>query len=399
MDFSPRHGLAGSQKTLIAVRRVFGITLLLALASVISFAADATFSKDGQHVYAIESETSHLFDIDIAKQSASKIDIGPLINNEPVVAIATSNSGDVLVATAHDAWSCDIDKKSCTKLCSAPEGVEFKEMAYNPKTDALLFSTRTGVDLFEGSKLDPTEGAFLLEHGAAKPLPVAMRRVAYMRGIAFSSDGQLFFGTDGDLWQGLIITSANSAAGDMRVLDALRCCPLANSETTDATPLQIGVADVAVGHEKLYVLLDSLNASGGKILRLRRPPARLTRKEFDQLYDLGEDEVGARLKLYIEEASSVEMVGDSAGGSRLCTTSDGQRTFFSYGRLGGEMKAKVYIVENDGKPRELSVKLPEQAAPTPTRRPQKHPVEAEPDYIKRLKQQAGELLATPRPSP
>lgn len=55
------------------MRRVFGITLLLALSSAISFAADATFSKDGKRVYAIEfaspgDKTPHLFDVDIEKQ-------------------------------------------------------------------------------------------------------------------------------------------------------------------------------------------------------------------------------------------------------------------------------------------------------------------------------------------
>jgi hypothetical protein len=36
------------------MRRVFGITLLLALSSAISFAADATFPKNGKRVCAIE---------------------------------------------------------------------------------------------------------------------------------------------------------------------------------------------------------------------------------------------------------------------------------------------------------------------------------------------------------
>lgn len=81
-----------------------------------SFAADATFSKDAKHVYAMEFEESHLVDIDIDKQSASKIAIGPQIENQPVAGVATSNSGDLLVATANAAWSCNIDKRSCTKL-------------------------------------------------------------------------------------------------------------------------------------------------------------------------------------------------------------------------------------------------------------------------------------------
>lgn len=114
------------------MRRVFGITLLLALRSAISFAADATFSKDGKRVYAIEfaspgDKTPHLFDVDIEKQSASKIDLGPLINNKPIVAVSTSNSGDLLAATAQDAWSCNIEKKSGRKLCNAPKGREARE--------------------------------------------------------------------------------------------------------------------------------------------------------------------------------------------------------------------------------------------------------------------------------
>ena len=119
------------------------------------------------------------------------------------MALSTSNSGDLFVATTQDAWSCNIDKKSCTKLCSAPEGVEFNDMAYNPKDGGPLFCTRTGVEP-RGESDDPNKGAVYLERGTSKPLPVLLRRLDYLQGIAFSSDGQLFFGTRGDLWHGII---------------------------------------------------------------------------------------------------------------------------------------------------------------------------------------------------
>lgn len=375
-----------------------------------SFAADATFSKDGKHVYAIEFEESHLFDIDIDKQSASKIDIGPQIENEPIVGVATSNSGDLLVATANAAWSCNIDKKSCTKLCTAPEGIEFKELAYDPKGGGLLFVAN---ELNKGTEGDAKRGAFFLPSETKKLQPVDLRQVAYLAGITFSEDGQLFFGTNGDLWQGFIRDSDYSGI-DIRVLKAIRCCPLANLKTFHAVDMPIDdIVQVAAAKDKLYgVVRDFV---GAKLARLNRP----TQIDDDRF---GDDEMGERLKFYRAEISSVEVLAGTTTMAYLAASLNGKCVFFTTGSPRfGSRDAKSYLVENNGLPRELKTIPPKswaqssrtakaklipnpaivppgslaQPSSTPTPPRQSH------GFEKELEQQMKDLFpnATPRRSP
>jgi hypothetical protein len=52
------------------MRRAFAVVGVLALPLTRGFSADASFSKDGKHVYATEFGKPRLFDIDLSNQSA-----------------------------------------------------------------------------------------------------------------------------------------------------------------------------------------------------------------------------------------------------------------------------------------------------------------------------------------
>lgn len=321
-----------------------------------SAAVEATFSKDGSHVYAIDIETPHLLDIDLQKNVVSIVDLSASIDNKSIISVGTAKSGDVLVATASAAWSCNPVKKACKKLCGTPEGIQFAAIAYDPKSGGILFSTRTDFDWPAQSNND-ADSAFFLAAGTKEPKPVFARRVGFLDGITFAPDGQLFFGYHGDLWMGSIGSPEDNEETPW-LLDAVRCAPLATFETTDATPTQVGVFSVAVAKQMVYVHLHRMFGTGqGNVVRLPRPESAM----FGRLTELeADDKIGERMHLYSKETGAVEVLVSNGTLSYLCASADGRRVFFTTGVLGKEHEAtQAYLVENNGKPREIKLKLPE----------------------------------------
>jgi hypothetical protein len=224
-------------------------------------------------------------------------------------------------------------------------------MAYDPKSGGILFSARTDFD-YPAQTNDSEDPAMFLAAGAKEPKPVWSRRVGFLNGIAFAPDGQLFFGYHGDLWMGSIAYQEENEETPWR-LDAIRCAPLATFETTDATPLQVGVFSVAVAKQMLYVHLHRMFGTGeGNVVRLPRPG--------NASPDDAEDVVAKRMRLYSKETGAVEVLVDNGTISYLCASPDGRRVFFTSGVLGKEHEdTKAYLVENNGKPREIKLKLPQ----------------------------------------
>jgi hypothetical protein len=316
-----------------------------------SAAVLATFSRDGSHVYAIDLETSNLLDINLQKNAISTIDLGASIENMSIMSVGTAKSGDLLVASARAAWNCNPASKACKKLCSAPEGVQFAAIAYDPKSGGILFSTRTDFD-WPAQTNDSEDPAMFLAAGAKEPRPVWSRRVGFLDGIAFAPDGQLFFGYRGDLWMGSIAYQEDNEETPW-LLDAIRFAPLATFETTNATPLQVGVFSVAVAKQMLYVHLHRMFGTGeGNVVRLPRPGNASS--------DEPENELRQRMRLYSKESGAVEVLVYNGTVSYLCASQDGRRVFFTTGVLSKDHEdTKAYLVENNGKPREIKLKLPE----------------------------------------
>src|SRR5919198_3557576 len=190
-----------------------------------SAAVQATFSRDGSHLYAIDVETPHLFDIDLQKNVVSTVDLGASIDNKPIISLGTAKSGDLLVATPRAAWTSKPESNACKKICSAPEGAQFAAMAYDPKSGGILFSTRTDFD-WPAQNNNNADPAMFLAAGTKEPKPVWSRRVGFLDGITFAPDGHLFFGYRGDLWVGSIAPQEENDETPW-LLAAKRCAPLA----------------------------------------------------------------------------------------------------------------------------------------------------------------------------
>jgi hypothetical protein len=316
-----------------------------------SAAVHPTFSRDGSHVYVIDFETLHLLDIDLQKNVVSTVDLGASIDKKSIISVGTAKSGDLLVATTTAAWSCKPASKACKKLCSAPEGVQFAAMAYDPKSGGILFSTRTDFD-WPAQNNNDADPAMFLAAGTKEPKPVWSRRVGFLDGIAFATDGHLFFGYHGDLWMGSIAAQEENEESPW-LLDAIRCAPLATFETTNATPTQVGVFSVAVAKQMLYVHLHRMFGTGeGNVVRLPKPDSGSSGE--------GEDQVSERMRLYSKETGAVEVLGYNGTESYLCASPDGGRVFFTDGVLGKDHEdTKAYLVEKNGKRREIKLKLPD----------------------------------------
>jgi hypothetical protein len=279
----------------------------------------------------------------------STVDLGALIENKSIISVGTGKSGDLLVATTRVAWSCKPASKACKKLCSAPEGVQFAAIAYDPKSGGILFSTRTDFD-WPAQSNDNAGPAMFLAAGAKEPKPAWSRRVGFLDGITFSSDGELFFGVRGDLWMGSIEPQEENDETPW-LLDAVRCAPLATFETTMATPTQVGVFNVAVAKQMVYVHLHRMFGTGeGSVVRLPRPDRA----------PAADDEIGERMRLYSKETGAVEVLVHNGTASYLCASADGRRVFFTSGVLGKDHEeTEAYLIENNGKPREIKLKFPD----------------------------------------
>src|SRR5262249_15780508 len=104
--------------------------------------------------------------------------------------------------------------------------------------------------------------------------------------------------------------------------------------------------------QMLYVHLHRMFGTGeGNVVRLPRPQNASSGE--------AEDEVRERMRLYSKETGAVEVLVDNGTISYLCASQDGRRVFFTTGVLGKDHDTQAYLVENNGKPQEIKLKLPE----------------------------------------
>jgi hypothetical protein len=261
----------------------------------------------------------------------------------------------------------------------------------------ILLSTRDGIPFYQFGEApppddDPRRGAFVLERVPGELFPVDMRRVNYIEGIAFSSQGELFFGSRGDLWQGSIgsVDATRELTGghdEYASLFAKRCAALADLETSRTSSTQVGVQKVAPADGRIYVHLLRMYGTGfGFIASLPTPPP--PDEEMDGL--------DARIKLYAKEASALQIIGICQSRSYLCASSDGKRVFFRGELDRGANTYRFYLIENHDKPRELKIIPPGTVQPSPTPTPARKTQAFE----KELDQQIKDLFpgATPGPT-
>jgi hypothetical protein len=175
-------------------------------------------------------------------------------------------------------------------------------------------------------------------------IPVRMRRHPYPSCLAFAANGELFFAAYGDLWCGEIqIDKVDDQ--DYFSIAAYRYAPLATLETQNTTPAEIGVADIGVTRDTVYLQLSRMGGSGdGWFARLPRPSIkRDTEGEMDMFYQPKE-----RLPIYLKALRSLEILGEDSRAGFICVSLDGTRVHYV-------LHDKHWLVAN-GKTEELHLR-------------------------------------------
>jgi hypothetical protein len=173
-----------------------------------------------------------------------------------------------------------------------------------------------------------------------------MRRHPYPSSLSFVANGELFFAAYGDLWCGEIQTDKVDEQ-DYFSIAAYRYAPLATLETQNTTPAEIGVTDIGVNRDTVYLQLARMGGSGdGWFARLPRPSIkRDTEGEMEMFYQPKE-----RLPIYLKALQSLEILGEDSHAGSICVSLDETRVHYV-------LHDKHWLVTN-GKTEELHLREP-----------------------------------------
>src|SRR4051794_24882940 len=99
-------------------------------------AAEAVFSADGGKVYCCRYRAGELGVIDLGAKTYSVVHLKELKSLE-VNGLARSNSGNILMTTAHAVWAWDPVKDKVVRVAEAGAKFSLEDLAYNPKTEEI----------------------------------------------------------------------------------------------------------------------------------------------------------------------------------------------------------------------------------------------------------------------
>jgi hypothetical protein len=297
-------------------------------------AGDAVFSSDGERVYLISDIESKpaVEEIDLNKKTARKILLTQLDSSDGLRGITCTHKNRFFCTTAKAVWSFEPESGRLTRMRDAPTEVSFSRIAYDPKMQRVFVAT------------DDREHPVFMFNDPAEWIPVRMRRHPYPSCLAFAANGELFFAAYGDLWCGEIRTDKIDGQDDFSIA-AYRYAPFATLETQNATPAEIGVADIGVNRDTVYVQLSRMGGSGdGWFARLRRPKVkRDTEVEMEIFYEPKD-----RLPIYQTSLRSLEILGEDSRAGYICVSPDETRVHYV-------LHEKHWLVTN-GKTEELHLR-------------------------------------------
>ena len=294
-------------------------------------AGDAAFSRDGERIYALADTDTRpaVQEIELGRKTIRTIPLTQLETNDWLRAITCSDDDRIFCATKGSLWSFDRRSERLTKIRDASPGTGFWRVAFDPKLHATFVTT------------DDREAPLFMFRKEDEWIPVRMRRHPNPSCPLFSASGELFFSEYGDLWHGEIQTDTFDGEDHFSVA-AYRYVPLATQETENASPSEIGVADIGVSREAIYVQLSRMGGSGdGWFGRLPRPvPKRTNEQSLDLLYKPNE-----RLPVYQKSLSSLKILGEDSRAGQIAVSPDERRVYYV-------MHGKHWLVTN-GKTEEL----------------------------------------------
>jgi hypothetical protein len=295
------------------------LTLMAVCARTSSRAGDAAFSADGKQIYVIAEGIEQ---IDLESKT-----IRTMATIDDPRGIASTKENKLFCTTANAFYALNPKTGALTKIRDATPGAAFWRVAYDQSADA-VFVTTDGTDepLFRFKP--PNEWR-----------SVRMRRHPFPSCLVFARNGELFFAAYGDLWHGEIQDDEGSFS-----LKAYRYAPLATLETANTTPAEIGVSDIGVAADALYVQLPRMGGAGdGWFAHLARPRRKRTDSGMDMPYAPQE-----RLPIYERALNSLKIIGEDFRAGSICVSPDETRVHYV-------LNGKHWLVTN-GKTEELRLR-------------------------------------------
>ncbi len=294
-------------------------------------AGDAVFSRNGERIYVAPNSDVQpaVQEIDLATKTIRTIPLTELSAGDWPRGITCSDGDKIFLTTKGGLWSLDPKSGTLTKLRDASGGTNFWRIAFDPKIRATFVST------------DDRENPLFMFRSENEWIPVRMRRHPYPSCLVFTASGELFFAAYGDLWYGELQTDTFDGEDHFSVA-AYRCAPVATLETENASPSEVGVADIGVSREAVYVQLSRMGGSGdGWFARLSRPIIKRSDDGgFDPLYKPQE-----RLPIYQKALGSLEILGEDFRAGEIAVSPDERRVHYL-------LHGKHWLVTN-GKTEEL----------------------------------------------
>jgi hypothetical protein len=273
--------------------------------------AEAVFSLDEKSVFLMTPKG--LLELNLSSKSTQKIAFPTRFDADNGYGVSLSNAGYLLLAANDGVWAYDGAKTKWTRVYRAPAGVVCTDVAYNPVDSSFIFQT---------SVPNASNSYWLQQKNADKPVQIRLRRVEYLSGFTFDTQGHLFFGYNGDLWMGTICGIPEEKQSDYWVC-GIRVAPLADLETSFGTPSNQGVEMTAPLADRIFVHLRRLGGSGwGKIASVAMPALKFADGEFE------EDSLEKRLLLYQEELKSNQIIGENGSYGFLCASRTGAHVFY-----------------------------------------------------------------------
>ncbi len=294
-------------------------SVLTVCAGTSSRAGDAAFSADGKQIYLIAEGVEQ---IDLEAKT-----IRTVAAIEDARGIACTKENKLFCTTANAFYSLDPKTGELTKIRDATPGAAFGRVAYDQSTDAVFVTTNADAEPLFRFK-PPSDWR-----------SVRMRRHPFPSCLVFARSGELFFAVYGDLWHGEIEKDEDHFS-----LAAYRYAPLATLETANTTPAEIGVSDIGVAADAIFVQLARMGGSGdGWFAQLARPRRTRTDYGLDMPYTPQE-----RLPIYERGLHSLKIIGEDFRAGSICVSPDETRVHYV---LHGQ-----HWLVTDGKTEELQLR-------------------------------------------
>ncbi len=334
----------------------FRLPALLASASLslvfsphLATANEAFFSKDGSTVtmgLGGRGRTG-LVQVDVATGKITRAPLPAELKDESIESVAAGSDGETLFLAKEGVWVWTPGAATpVRRVCSTVPVVGATDLFVatapgTPLKDCLFVcgnetADATGMGTFYGRK----------PGGKHSFLPIFCRRVSDATGGAFSSDGRLFFITQGDVWEGGIEMNDDTGMERLGTLVGARIAPLGILNTDEANGGSLWVEHVAPAGKWIYAQLRGRHMAA--IMRLPMPARPLyapTSEDSPSLKD--------QLDAMSRSLNQTEVIADDMEfAAGFCATEvRGRPRVFYYGDADEDKGLGMMLWEGAGKPR------------------------------------------------